>query len=534
MTTAFDPGQARRYLDQVAGQTPGFLAMAVGRQPYRSDTGRYAHRSWQEYRIGWPADRDRMLADLARLCAGADVYVCPAVRRTDARHKGDAAAPGWCWVDLDGAPADTALWDELAPLVVRSGQPGHRHAYIPLSVPVDVAAHARLNKTLAARLGGDAKWSDEALLRLPGTLNFKPATPGEGRTAAPPAPVELEAAPGRVWAPDALADLLSVDLSAPEVSATQAVEGEPVDLGTLPQSVADRLADTQPRNRSGAAYALTSACFDAGLSHGQAVTLAEDYPPAIGKFGGRSGGVAGDVANSWAKLEKAAGPEPTWLIEGRPPTHVELFMASPRWTAMAAQAGIDRPPTAASPPQTAAPAVAPVRRVVHIPASTIKPRRSRWLWAQRIPLGELSLLGGREGIGKSTVAYQLAADITRGRLPGEHFGAPKAVVVMATEDSWEHTVVPRLMAAGADTDRVHQVSVRTEHDVETGLNLPWDLAGLKSVIEELGAVLVLLDPLMSRLDSRLDTHKDADVRRHWSRWCNWRTTAMPRCWVSSM
>ena len=40
--------------------------------------------------------------------------------------------------------------------------------------------------------------------------------------------------------------------------------------------------------------------------------------------------------------------------------------------------------------------------------------------------------------------------MTRGTLQGACQGNPRAVIVAATEDSWEHTIVPRLMAAGAD------------------------------------------------------------------------------------
>lgn len=153
------------------------------------------------------------------------------------------------------------------------------------------------------------------------------------------------------------------------------------------------------------------------------------------------------------------------------------------------------------------------RSVTLTPASTITVRPVRWLWQDRIAVGTLALIGGREGIGKSTVAYAKAADITRGRLPGVYFGQPRAVIVAATEDSWEHTIVPRLMAAGADLTRVFRVDVSTSDGIDTTLVLPQDLYALERAVDEVGAALILLDPLMSRLDSRLDTHKDADVRR---------------------
>ena len=59
------------------------------------------------------------------------------------------------------------------------------------------------------------------------------------------------------------------------------------------------------------------------------------------------------------------------------------------------------------------------RRIQLTRASSIQVRAVRWLWADRLALGTLALLGGREGIGKSIVAYTLAALLTRGRLEGE-------------------------------------------------------------------------------------------------------------------
>lgn len=146
-------------------------------------------------------------------------------------------------------------------------------------------------------------------------------------------------------------------------------------------------------------------------------------------------------------------------------------------------------------------------------ASDIKVRPVLWMWADRIALGTLALLGGREGIGKSTVAYQLAADVTRGLLPGVNLGTPRSVIVAATEDSWEHTIVPRLMAAHADLERVYRVDVHTYAGFVTGLSLPRDLGALEQSVKDVGASLILLDPLMSRLDANLDTHKDAEVRQ---------------------
>jgi hypothetical protein len=168
---------------------------------------------------------------------------------------------------------------------------------------------------------------------------------------------------------------------------------------------------------------------------------------------------------------------------------------------------------------TVAPAASPIlvgRPALEVTwASGIKPQRVKWLWTDRIPQGALALLAGREGLGKSTIALDLAAKITRGDLPGEHLGTPRAVLVCATEDSWAHTIVPRLIGAGADLDRVARIEMVQNvagTAVHSVLSLPRDLDALRATARSTGAVLLILDPLMSRLGD-LDTHKDSEVRR---------------------
>ncbi len=153
------------------------------------------------------------------------------------------------------------------------------------------------------------------------------------------------------------------------------------------------------------------------------------------------------------------------------------------------------------------------RRLILTPASAIPPRPTKWLWEERTPLAELTLLGGREGVGKTIFGYTFAADVTRGRLKGACFGTGRAVIVAATEDSWEQTIVPRLMAADADLTQVFRIDVITSDDVHASLSLPRDLAALKLHILETRAVLLLADPLLSRVDAALDTHKDSEVRQ---------------------
>ena len=150
------------------------------------------------------------------------------------------------------------------------------------------------------------------------------------------------------------------------------------------------------------------------------------------------------------------------------------------------------------------------RHLILTSAAAIKPRPVFWLWKGRLALGTLGLLAGREGLGKSTLAYWMAAQITQGTLYGEFQGRPKSVLVCATEDSWEHTIVPRLIAAQADLTKVFRVEVIADA-IQVGLTLPRDLIELEDAAAKTDASLLLLDPLMSRL-GELDTHRDSEVR----------------------
>jgi len=154
-----------------------------------------------------------------------------------------------------------------------------------------------------------------------------------------------------------------------------------------------------------------------------------------------------------------------------------------------------------------------IGQILATPLSQIEPMPTDWLWEGRIALGALNLLAGREGLGKSTVAYWTAAEVTHGRLEGFYFGKPKGVIIVATEDSFPKTIVPRLLAAGANLDRVFRVDVAESDGVIREILLPADVDSMPAVITENDAALVILDPLMSRIASGIDTHKDSDVRQ---------------------
>ncbi len=153
------------------------------------------------------------------------------------------------------------------------------------------------------------------------------------------------------------------------------------------------------------------------------------------------------------------------------------------------------------------------RSITLTQASSIKSTRQRML-TSLIPLGTLCVLAGRGGEGKSTWALDLIADVNAGRADGDLLGEPADALIAALEDDWATVMKPRLQAAHADLDRVWRLTVSsTIDDVtrETALALPLDTDRMRSVIEQTGARIVLLDPATSLMAG--DLNKREDVRR---------------------
>lgn len=153
----------------------------------------------------------------------------------------------------------------------------------------------------------------------------------------------------------------------------------------------------------------------------------------------------------------------------------------------------------------------PERRLVATPASDIKVERTEWLWPGRISLGDVTLLSGVPGLGKSMFTAWLAAQNSVGGL-----GREPGVTLMATaEDSPARTVVPRLKAWEADLSRVRFLEIiegAAGEEVPDGISLPADTDTVREVAATVGATLLIIDPLMAHLDASVDSYRDHAVR----------------------
>lgn len=142
-----------------------------------------------------------------------------------------------------------------------------------------------------------------------------------------------------------------------------------------------------------------------------------------------------------------------------------------------------------------------------VSALGIKARAVPWLWEPYVPQGMITLLVGDPGLGKSMLTVRLAALVTRGDLGG----SPTPAVLASAEDSWAHTIVPRLEAAGADMSKIF-IPQLGDPDFPRGPLLPDDVSMLSTVMQEHGAGLLVIDPLVAHLGNQTDSHNDKSTR----------------------
>jgi len=148
--------------------------------------------------------------------------------------------------------------------------------------------------------------------------------------------------------------------------------------------------------------------------------------------------------------------------------------------------------------------------------SSIEPKDVAWLWESRIPLGEITLLVGDPGVGKSYFSYFLSAQISKGGswpdAPNKPIESGK-VLILSTDEDPNYAIRPRSDAAGADADKI---TVLEGSHGEKGeikiLNLTRDIYRMEEIFKKNKEYrLWIIDTLTDYL-GRLDSNKYSDVR----------------------
>ncbi|PWT80373.1 MAG: hypothetical protein C5B58_11765 [Acidobacteria bacterium] len=149
-------------------------------------------------------------------------------------------------------------------------------------------------------------------------------------------------------------------------------------------------------------------------------------------------------------------------------------------------------------------------------ANTMDIEDYEWLWPGRFALKKIGLIVGMPDEGKSLLLSDIVARITRGaEWPcNEGQSLIGNVAMLSAEDDIADTIVPRLIAANADLERVHILKMVRTGTIERMFNLVTDLALLRQKVEEIGDVrMVTVDPLTAYLGvGKVDSFRATDVR----------------------
>jgi putative DNA primase/helicase len=144
--------------------------------------------------------------------------------------------------------------------------------------------------------------------------------------------------------------------------------------------------------------------------------------------------------------------------------------------------------------------------------ANFKSERIEYLWRDLFPRKSLSLIAGDAGRAKTTFMLSVAAGITTGSNPitDDEDPMPKgSVMVITAEDSIENTIVPRLMAAGADLDHVYMMEVAKDLRLAEEKPRATLLKAWKAIPN---LQLVILDPVTAFMSDKHDNNAPSHVR----------------------
>lgn len=151
--------------------------------------------------------------------------------------------------------------------------------------------------------------------------------------------------------------------------------------------------------------------------------------------------------------------------------------------------------------------------VLLLNGADLTPEPVRWLWADWLALGKLHILAGAPGQGKTTLALAAMATVAiGGRWPDSSRCEAGNVLMWSGEDDPGDTLLPRLIAAGADRSRCYFVGgVRIDGEIQA-FDPARDMDALEQAVKDIGGVrLIVVDPVVSAVAG--DSHKNTEVRR---------------------
>jgi AAA domain len=133
-----------------------------------------------------------------------------------------------------------------------------------------------------------------------------------------------------------------------------------------------------------------------------------------------------------------------------------------------------------------------------------------WLWRRYLPRGKLVILDGDPGMAKTLLCIDLIARLSRGSLlpDGKPLARSYTSALLSAEDKAEDTIRPWAEAAGVDLSRFLLPRFKDRLP-----RFPEETDALEELVVERSVDLVVIDPLMAFLSTRVPASMDQYVRQ---------------------
>ena len=139
--------------------------------------------------------------------------------------------------------------------------------------------------------------------------------------------------------------------------------------------------------------------------------------------------------------------------------------------------------------------------------SDVESKEISWLWYPFIPYGNLTIIQGDPGEGKTTLVLNIAAVLSKGQGLDEHMKPeqPLHIIYQTAEDGLADTVKPRLEKAQADCNNIFVID-------ETDVSLSMLDERIEQAILKEKAKLMILDPIQAYLGAKMDMNRANEAR----------------------
>lgn len=401
-----------------------------------------------------------------------DIYFCPHGFNRRSRSKTEAVIPNMLWADLDFSdPTDKKVFKGLKPTIAIESSPGRYVGIWLLKEPMTESLNRRLTYHLDADHGG---WDLTQVLRYPGTRNFKYKSQPFVRLLWDDGPIYSTKRIEKYLPPE------DEDEEGENLSASDVFEQY---QGKMPKWLRRELMAkkiTSKADRSEMLWKLENACVECGMSLDEAFAIIKQS--VWNKFAGRR--------NEDTQLRR----ELSKIVDSH-------FKEKPK--------GADKRHRKSDDEESHEEKVRN-NFIKFESMDDVVEEKLDFLWKPYLARGEVTILEGDPGLGKSYLAQMVAGSIATGRrIPSPYKGQPKitgSTIYFDMENSAGTVTKPRLTQNGFTNfqGNYHVVQQPFSVDDEEALDFIYE------EMEKIKPSLVVFDTLNTYI-GRADTHKASEV-----------------------